>query len=109
MNRVVLLLAAVALVTVGCGADDDARTEGGAQTVASGEIPFDRAFIDAMVPHLGESLQVRLSKTDNLSFSVLDGERVVLGVKNPLDPRNNFAVVHMDHRAFAADLVGKFD
>ena len=71
--------------------------------------PYVPQVIDAMLPHLGENLQVRLSPTDNLSFSVLDGERVVLGVKNPLDPRIYFAVVHMDDKAFAADLVGKFD
>jgi sugar-specific transcriptional regulator TrmB len=71
--------------------------------------PYVPQVIDAMLPHLGESLQVRLSSTDNLSFSVLDNERVVLGVKNPLDPRIYFAVVHMDDRAFAQDLVGKFD
>lgn len=64
MNRVVLLLAAVALVTVGCGADDDARTEGGAQTVASGEIPFDRAFIDAMVPHHREAIEMAKAAQD---------------------------------------------
>jgi len=71
--------------------------------------PYVPQVIDAMLPHLGENLQVRLSNTDNLSFSVLDGERVVLGVKNPLDPRIYFAVVHMDDKAFAADLIGKFD
>jgi len=71
--------------------------------------PYVQQVMDALLPHIGESLQVRLSSTDNLSFSVLDGERVMLGVKNPLDPRIYFAVVHMDDRAFAADLVSKFD
>lgn len=71
--------------------------------------PYVQQVMDTMLPHVGESLQVRLSSTDNLSFSVLDGERVMLGVKNPLDPRIYFAVVHMDDRAFAADLVSKFD
>lgn len=71
--------------------------------------PYVQQVIDALLPHVGDALQVRLSGTDNLSFSVLDGERVMLGVKNPLDPRIYFAVVHMDDRAFAADLLGKFD
>ena len=71
--------------------------------------PYVQQVIDAMLPHLGENLQVRLSNTDNLSFSVLDAERVVLGVKNPLDPRIYFAVVHMDDKAFATDLIGKYD
>jgi hypothetical protein len=52
---------------------------------------------------------VRLSDTDVLPFSILDGARVVLGVRNPLDPRFYFAVVHLDDRAFAKDLSGKFE
>jgi uncharacterized protein (DUF305 family) len=39
-----LLLAAAALGITGCGSDDGADNAGGAT-------PFDRAFIDAMVPH----------------------------------------------------------
>ncbi len=71
--------------------------------------PYVQQVMDALLPHLGENLQARLSDTDNLSFSVLDGERVVLGVKNPIDPRIYFAVVHLDDKAFAQDLIGKFD
>jgi HTH-type transcriptional regulator, sugar sensing transcriptional regulator len=71
--------------------------------------PYVQQVVDALLPHLGENLQARLSDTDNLSFSVLDGERVVLGVKNPIDPRIYFAVVHLDDKAFAQDLIGKFD
>lgn len=71
--------------------------------------PYVQQVMDALLPHLGDNLQARLSNTDNLSFSILDGERVVLGVKNPLDPRIYFAVVHLDDRAFAQDLTGKFD
>lgn len=71
--------------------------------------PYVNQVLDAMVPHLGENLQVRLSKVDILPFSVLDGQRVVLGVRNPLDPRTYFAVVHLDDRAFAKDLLGKFE
>lgn len=71
--------------------------------------PYVQQVLDALLPHLGDNLQARLSDTDNLSFSILDGERVVLGVKNPLDPRIYFAVVHLDDRAFAQDLTGKFD
>jgi uncharacterized protein (DUF305 family) len=45
-----LLLTVVALGIAGCGGDDDG--EGAEQrTVAAGQVPFDRAFIDAMVPH----------------------------------------------------------
>jgi uncharacterized protein (DUF305 family) len=48
----ILLLAVVALGIAGCGGDDDRDGAAGEQpTVASGQVPFDRAFIDAMVPH----------------------------------------------------------
>lgn len=46
-----LLLGAVALGLGGCGGDDGERAAGEQPTVASGQVPFDRAFIDAMVPH----------------------------------------------------------
>lgn len=48
-----LLLAAAALGIAGCGGDDDSAepASGERPTAASGEVPFDRAFIDAMVPH----------------------------------------------------------
>ena len=53
MKKLVLL--AVSLVTLaatGCGGNDEATpTQRGSQTVAAGGVPFDRAFIDAMVPH----------------------------------------------------------
>ncbi|MEA3191051.1 MAG: HTH-type transcriptional regulator, sugar sensing transcriptional regulator [Thermoplasmata archaeon] len=71
--------------------------------------PYVPQVLDALLPHLGDTLQVRLSPNDSNPFSVLDQERVVLGVRNPLDPRSYFAVVHLDDRAFAEDLVGKFD
>jgi sugar-specific transcriptional regulator TrmB len=71
--------------------------------------PYVQQVMDALLPHLGDNLQARLSDTGNLSFSVLDAERVVLGVTNPIDPRIYFAVVHLDDKAFAQDLIGKFD
>jgi uncharacterized protein (DUF305 family) len=47
-----LLLAVAMLGSSGCGGDDDSERAGAEPpTAASGEVPFDRAFIDAMVPH----------------------------------------------------------
>ena len=45
-----LLLAAGALGIAGCGGDDDSAERAAREgpTVASGQVPFDRAFIDAM-------------------------------------------------------------
>ena len=46
-----LLLAVVALSVAGCGGDEDSERAGAGPTVAPEDVPFDRAFIDAMVPH----------------------------------------------------------
>jgi uncharacterized protein (DUF305 family) len=46
------LLVVVTLGVAGCGGGDDGERAADEQpTVASGQVPFDRAFIDAMVPH----------------------------------------------------------
>jgi uncharacterized protein (DUF305 family) len=59
VNKLALLLAAVALVAAGCGGDDEgAEPAGDQQTVASGQVPFDQAFIDAMVPHHREAIEM---------------------------------------------------
>ena len=58
LNQLAVLLAAVALVAAGCGGDEDAEQAGGDQTVASGQVPFDQAFIDAMVPHHREAIEM---------------------------------------------------
>jgi uncharacterized protein (DUF305 family) len=50
MTKLALLLATIALVAVGCGGGDDEP-----ESVA-GEVPFDQAFIDAMVPHHQEAI-----------------------------------------------------
>ena len=71
--------------------------------------PYVDQVLDAMLPYLGETLQVKLSDADILPFSVLDGERVVMGVKNPLDPRTYLAVIHLEDRAFARELSSKFE
>lgn len=60
MRKLVVLLAAVAFVAVGCGGDDDGAepAAGDQQTVASGQVPFDRAFLDAMVPHHRDAIEM---------------------------------------------------
>jgi uncharacterized protein (DUF305 family) len=46
-----LLLAVVALGVASCGSGNGSERAEEESTVASGKVPFDRAFIDAMVPH----------------------------------------------------------
>jgi uncharacterized protein (DUF305 family) len=60
MNKLAALLAAVTFVAVGCGGDDDGAADqaGGQETTASGQVPFDQAFIDAMVPHHREAIEM---------------------------------------------------
>ena len=60
MNKLAVLLAAVALVVAACGGGDDNAAEptGDEETVASGQVPFDQAFIDAMVPHHREAIEM---------------------------------------------------
>ena len=57
MNKVAVLVVTVAFVAAGCGGGDGAaEPAGGQETVASGKVPFDQAFIDAMVPHHEEAI-----------------------------------------------------
>ena len=58
MVKLALLLAALAFVTVGCGGGGGEPEAGEEQTVASGRVPFDQAFIDAMVPHHREAIEM---------------------------------------------------
>jgi uncharacterized protein (DUF305 family) len=64
-----LLLALVALGVAGCGGDDDGEPAAGEQTtVATGQVPLDRAFIDAMVPHHETAIEMaREAKKAGLS------------------------------------------
>jgi uncharacterized protein (DUF305 family) len=52
LKKLAVLLTAVALGIAGCGGDGETEGADAEQpTVARGEVPFDRAFIDVMVPH----------------------------------------------------------
>jgi uncharacterized protein (DUF305 family) len=63
------VLAAVAFVAVGCGGGDEgAEPAATQQTVASAQVPFDQAFIDAMVPHHREAIEMaKAAKSRGLS------------------------------------------
>lgn len=71
--------------------------------------PYVAQVLDAVLPHLGNELQVRLTDRDFPPFSVLDRQRVMVGVRNPVDPRSYFAVLHFDDPTFAEGLVTVFD
>jgi uncharacterized protein (DUF305 family) len=69
LKKVALLLAVAMLGLAGCGGDDGSEGAGAEQpTVAAGEVPFDRAFIDAMVPHHQAAIEIaREAKEAGLS------------------------------------------
>lgn len=71
--------------------------------------PFAGPVLDAMLPHLGQTLQVRLTRSDIIPFSVLDARRVMIGVRNPLAEGAYLAVVHLEDPEFAARLQQRFD
>lgn len=73
------------------------------------QTPYVDDVLDALLPHMGDTLQVRLCDDDGIPFAALDGERAMLGIKNPLDPAAYFAVVHVEDAAFALGLQAKFD
>jgi uncharacterized protein (DUF305 family) len=55
----------VALALAGCGAGDDRETGADDQpTVAAGQVPYDRAFIDAMVPHHEAAIEMAREAKD---------------------------------------------
>jgi uncharacterized protein (DUF305 family) len=59
MRKLAVVLTAAAFLVAGCGGDDDgAEPTADQQTAASGQVPFDRAFIDAMVPHHREAIEM---------------------------------------------------
>jgi uncharacterized protein (DUF305 family) len=66
MRKLAVLLAAVALGAAGCGGNGEGATPPGAgqQTVAPGQVPFDRAFIDAMVPHHRAAIEMAQEALD---------------------------------------------
>jgi uncharacterized protein (DUF305 family) len=68
MKKLATLLAAVAFVAVGCGGGDDEP-----ESVA-GDVPFDQAFIDAMVPHHRDAIEMaEAAKARGLTQPELDG------------------------------------
>jgi hypothetical protein len=58
---------------------------------------------------VGENLEVRITEKSQVPFSVTDGQRVTLGVRDPLHADQHFAVVVLRDPKVATDLTGKFE
>jgi|GEM_PF-5812191 len=68
MRNVVVIALVLMFVAGGCGGGEDE-----AVSVGSGQVPYDLAFIDAMVPHHREAIEMaRAAKARGLSQSDLD-------------------------------------
>lgn len=73
------------------------------------ESPYNQLIADTMIPHLGTALDVRIIKGEQVPFGVIDQEKALVAVKNPLDPAAYFALVFVWDPAFGRDLHGKFE
>jgi HTH-type transcriptional regulator, sugar sensing transcriptional regulator len=73
------------------------------------ESAFAGELVDAVLPHLGRNLQVRLTDADAPPFSVLDRQRTVIGVRDPGRPTRYFAVVTLEDPVFATRLMESFE
>jgi sugar-specific transcriptional regulator TrmB len=62
-----------------------------------------------ILPFLGENFDVRITDKSGVPFSVTDGERVTLGVRDPVHPEQHFAVVVVRDPRVAADLTRRFE
>lgn len=71
--------------------------------------PFSEALARTMIPHLGKRLHVRVIEGEQVPFAIVDGEKALIGVKNPVDTEEYFATVYIWDPKFAADLSKKFE
>lgn len=71
--------------------------------------PLNDVIARTMLPHLGKRLHVRVMEGEQVPFAVVDGEKAIIGVKNPVDPRVYFATVYIWDPKFAHELALRFE
>lgn len=71
--------------------------------------PLNDVIARTMLPHLGKRLFVKVAEADIVPFAVVDGEKSLIGVKNPVDPAAYFATVYIWDPKFAAELTDRFE
>ena len=71
--------------------------------------PLNDVIARKLLPHLGKTLHVRLIEGEQVPFAVVDGEKAIVGVKNPVDPKTFFATVYVWDPKFAAQLAERFE
>ncbi|MFA5862839.1 MAG: helix-turn-helix domain-containing protein [Candidatus Thermoplasmatota archaeon] len=71
--------------------------------------PLNDSLAGRLLPHLGKTLFVRVIEGEQVSFAIMDGEKALVGVKNPADPKAYFATVYIWDPKFARALEGRFE
>ncbi|MEA3200125.1 MAG: HTH-type transcriptional regulator, sugar sensing transcriptional regulator [Thermoplasmata archaeon] len=71
--------------------------------------PLNEVIARRMLPHLGKGLHVRVFVGEMVPFAVVDGEKAIVGVKNPVDPKAYFATVFIWDPKFAGELAQRFE
>lgn len=73
------------------------------------ESPVNDQIARSMLPHLGKNLFVKVTEGEQVPFAVVDGEKALIGVKNPVDPKAYFATVFIWDPKFAMELSARFE
>lgn len=73
------------------------------------ESPVNDQIARSMLPHLGKNLFVKVTEGEQVPFAVVDGEKALIGVKNPVDPKAYFATVFIWDPKFATELGERFE
>ncbi|HUR69007.1 MAG TPA: helix-turn-helix domain-containing protein [Candidatus Thermoplasmatota archaeon] len=73
------------------------------------DAPVNEQIARSMLPHLGKNLFVKVTEGELVPFAVVDGEKALIGVKNPVDPKEYFATVFIWDPKFATELSTRFE
>ncbi|MHB8586767.1 MAG: TrmB family transcriptional regulator [Thermoplasmatota archaeon] len=71
--------------------------------------PYNDLIARTILPALGEGIDVRIVDRDQTPFAVVDQEKALVAVKNPLDSHAYFALVYVWDPAFARELSARFE
>jgi sugar-specific transcriptional regulator TrmB len=71
--------------------------------------PLNDLVSRTVMPYVGDNVSVRVIEDEQVPFGVVDGEKALIGVKNPLDPEVYFALVYVWDAGFAEDLLDRFE
>jgi sugar-specific transcriptional regulator TrmB len=73
------------------------------------ESPYNELIAETILPHLGSGVDVRVVEGEPSPFAVVDREKALIAVKNPLDVHAYFALIYVWDAAFARELADRFE